>query len=182
MGAMPGVPPGIPAWSGFPKQEEKSDEDVINDNQKITKYKNLVLFDFIRKLREAITDAVELATKARYSESIEILYTAIGKVKHSKAGFFPGSSSYRSISGWKARKNEGDALFIDGLSSWNRGKIIFIKRQWKRFKKQKTGSFSGERPTRKKFKPVKGWFKAITDERNFLSGVLPLNNFVILFC
>ena len=42
MGAIPGVPPGMPAWSGFPKQEEKSDEDVINENQKITKYKIIV--------------------------------------------------------------------------------------------------------------------------------------------
>ncbi|CBY14055.1 unnamed protein product [Oikopleura dioica] len=70
MGGMPGVPPSMAAWSGYPKQEERSEEDVINDNQKTTK--------------DAITEAVELATKARYSESIETLYTAIGKIKHSK--------------------------------------------------------------------------------------------------
>ncbi|CAG5108595.1 Oidioi.mRNA.OKI2018_I69.chr1.g3869.t1.cds [Oikopleura dioica] len=76
MGAMPGVPPGPPAaWGvsgGFSKPDEKSEEDVINENQKIT--------------TNAIKEAVELATKSDYGESISVLLNAIAKVKNSKVG------------------------------------------------------------------------------------------------
>lgn len=46
MGGMPGVPPSMAAWSGYPKQEERSEEDVINDNQKTTKYEILLYLIF----------------------------------------------------------------------------------------------------------------------------------------
>ena len=89
MGAMPGVPPGPPAaWGvsgGFSKPDEKSEEDVINENQKITTYVSFwLLYQLSSFNRNAIKEAVELATKSDYGESISVLLNAIAKVKNSK--------------------------------------------------------------------------------------------------